>query len=36
MQNGYGKDKAWPFAEGGGVTIAIFTALFIIRPILMV
>ncbi len=22
----YGKDKAWPFAEGGGATILIFTA----------
>ena len=30
MRNGYGKDKAWPFAEGGGVTITIFTALFVV------
>lgn len=27
--NNYGKDRAWPFAEGGGSTIAFFTILWL-------
>ncbi|MCA9984159.1 MAG: phosphatidylserine decarboxylase family protein [Anaerolineales bacterium] len=28
MQSGYGRDKLWPFAHGGGATLAFFTLLF--------
>ena len=34
MQNGYGKDKLWPFAQGGGATLAFFTAILLITLII--
>ena len=30
MQNGYGQDKWWPFAQGGGATLAFFTAILLV------